>query len=447
MNSLATITPISTIAVSHRLTATMHTPRVGKPVATVTDIAAKVRKRDAKAMAPELKANQQRKTKTTTRWNTAGKNRFESAVFELNFSTWELGNPPRMLTFVVRGSAFRDSRKRDGSSEVFFQDVAPEMAALVKLVRDDFSRRIKSAFGIELDAIFVVEFQMYGNPHFHIFLQVPSGVSNHPMGGRGNLSRFNGYEFKQWAELTLADLSGQRPDLTRASGQGRVTHLLEAHQIAPADSIEDYVARFVNYARKDSDQYAAKTFQHATPAPYRGQHFSWWGIIGFKNARRSAAAPEVLTCRTIAADVAARNFFRSLSTREVTTVTMPNGEEVDSSMWSVELYRHCLTGGTFERPLTVEELRRLRRVIIAANQIDDLSSGDPSTEPLSAPESVSVGVVEEPAVEEEVRPLCELLELCGFTEFEQRAAMRTARRQARNHERKTRALVDTDDRY
>lgn len=458
-----TSAPISTITVGHRRVPTMHTTRVEKPLATVTDIASAVRKRLAKMIAPELSENQKRKAKTTSNFDTAAKTRFESSVFDLNFSTWELGNPPRMLTFVVRGSTFRDTRKRADSKEVFFQDIAPDMSALVKMIREDFPRRFRSAFGIDLDAIFVAEFQLYGNPHFHILLCVPKNadgtdmLSNHPKGGRGNLSRFNSYNFKAWAELTLSDLSKQRPDLTRATGQGRVTHLLEAKDIKPAESIKDYVGRFVNYACKRGDKYKEKAFQHSVPAPYRGQLFNWWGIIGFTNKRHTAAAPEILVCRTIAADIAARKFFASLTEREVTMVEMPDGTKVDGSMWTIELHRHCLTGGTFERPLSREELRQLRRIIMAANQVPDeviepvinveryvafmeippapwereYFDVEAFTAWLDEPESDDQDHREVLEPVEDVRPLSELLELCGFTADEQARAVKTAERKAR----------------
>lgn len=371
-------TVISTVTLNRRNRATMHTPRIQK-LKTQQEVLDGMTERLAagKAADAEAKKTPKRARKQTWEFDNAAMNRFENSVFDLNFEHWSMDNPPRILTFVVRGSAFLSTKKK-GSKEVFFQEVAPDLGELIKIVRDRFGARFKSAFGFELDAVFALEFQIHGNPHFHVLLTVPKNadgtdmLSNHPKGGRGNFAaRFNGYNFGQWSELTLGDLTGQEADINRPSGRGRLTHLLEAHEVKPAASMEDYVGRYVNYIRKEGKDLKHKAIQHVTPSCYAGQHFAWWGVIGFANKRRVEGEKVRLECRTVAADLAVRTFFAARSRRGRTDFELPNGTKVDISMWSTELNRSMLTGGTFERPLTDEEVRQLRRLIMAMNTIPD----------------------------------------------------------------------------
>lgn len=496
---LATTTPevetvISTVTINHRRSATVHTPRA-KKVLTQQEIMDGMEERlvAGKAAADEEKAKKQRAPKRTWEFENATKNRFEDYVHDLDFSGWSMGNPPRILTIVVRGRAFPRTKPK-GSKAIYFEEIAPDLAALSKIVRERLADRFKSAFGFALDAIPAMEFQDTGNPHFHILLVVPMNadgsemLSNHPKRGRGNLARFNGYRFADWVELTVSDLLGVNAVLPKDRSERKKgnTHLPEAHEVDPAASMEDYVSRFVNYVRKDGDGLKEKReVQHKTPACYMGQTFSWWGVIGFVGKRRAAGESVKLICRTRAADLAVRAFFAARTRRNRTYKEMKDGTTVDVSMWSPELHEHCLTGGTFERPLTEDEVRQLRRLIMAKNaeldealvaaendvdmpsksdveRLIELADRTMAPAPWELPDfdaeaydawlRAAVSDSEDRSVEleepEELLPLGELLKICGisadgeaveapgkdllavrrFSADEQRKAARTARR-------------------
>lgn len=429
---------ISSIELSHRGVAKVHTPRMG--LASVTDIATK----------------KKRAAKCTWEFTTDTKNRFEESVFELDFAAagWSMENPPVMLVSTIKGSAFMRSGKRRNptSKKEYFEEFAPDLQKLSVLYRDKLSARFLSAYGMEMNAVCVAEFQEQGNPHHNFFMATPKNpdgsemLSNHPTGKGGRFAKFNGLPFWQWYELTVGDLTGQRADISNvAEKKGRLTFVPRPEDVDSAASLEDYAGRFVHYMRKDGEKYADKAIQHVTPGCYKGQRFDFWFVIGFRNMRRAGGERERLVCRTRAADLAVRQFFGARSRRDRSIREMKNGEMVDVSMWSTELDEKCLTGGTFERPLSKGEIRDLRRLVMANNQI-----ADPVVEPvaevppapwerdgfdveeffavmyLEAQEAPQEAVEEEP----EVLSFEQLLLECGFSKFEQRKALRTAQRRA-----------------
>ncbi|MFD1211793.1 hypothetical protein ACFQ36_07040 [Arthrobacter sp. GCM10027362] len=365
----------STITIDHRNRACMHTPET----VTLYDLTAGVRIKQAKEFAKVLKWRaRQRAAKSSVFFTKAAKDRFERAVFDLDLSRWTMDNPPRMVVLKFPGDGMPrsvDEAVGGPRNRTYWSDIAPDYKAAVKALRR-FARRFKSAYGMKLDAIWGLQFQRYGNPHFHLLLTVPvhadgtEMLSNHPRGRRIDYSRrFNHLRFWEFVERTWADILGVRYDVSNPAEHGRVTFTARADEVKPADSIQDYVERFVWYLRLDDKvKYADKLHQQFVPPEWEGQQVSFWGILGFTHGRRTADAPLVLECRTQEAEAAVRRFFARLAGTQPVYEEF-DGVAVDISYWSNE--RRRLRGGSFYRPLTNDEIMELRRILAVANALPD----------------------------------------------------------------------------
>lgn len=372
---------LSVVTIDHRRKVKMR-KRSTAPLATVTDLTEVARKRKA-SEAAVIKADtetrtRERGTKCSWAFTTDSKNRFETAVFELDVEAagWSTENPPRMLTFKFLGAPNKEWAFSEGSRRVYWEDIVPSPKAKAAFLRNDFAARYKSAFKVEFNAAYGSEFQKWGNPHDHALISVPLNADGtemepqHATGKGGRYAAFNRYKsFWEWAEMTWADVTGQVGDISNPAKIGRLTHVLQADEIEPAESMTDYLLRFVQYIRKDNEEkYGEKLHQHVVPAAWIGQQVSFWGIIGFVSLRRSADAPTQLECRTKAAENAVRDYFHRLSGAERYYADF-DGKRVDISYWSNS--RSTTRGGTLNRPLTVEEVRCLRRLVAAKNMIAD----------------------------------------------------------------------------
>jgi hypothetical protein len=295
------------------------------------------------------------------------------------------------LKYAGTGRAKGGVRSED-SLEVFWLDAAKSYKVVAQHLKQ-FAALWFLAFGFPLDAMRVLEFATKGfNPHFHLLMEIP--VDSFGADVRSVFNDKSKYyallhnrTVTDFIELGWAHVTGQKADISRPDGKGNVSWVPKAHEVPPADSILDYVERFIDYSRK-SGKNAGKITQHKVAYQWGDQQVNFWGLLGFKGLRRAVDAPLVLECRTPAAVVAARMYMARLVEDEAKMESKEKKDgswvEVDASYWKVG--GDGRSGGRLKRKVTDAEKTVLRRLVAYYN-MGGIVAPETVSEPLEVPSS------------------------------------------------------------
>ena len=346
-----------------------------------------LRNRQSLASAQAVAASK-RAAKGTTRFKLAAKDRMDVSWNQIEYVEcgWSASNPPFLVTLKTPGSGMAKGGVRvEGLAEKFWIDYAPSYKSLVKML-EQLVAIYELAFGILLNALRLLEFATTGgNPHFHLFM-------THPVDAFGSRVRssfkvtspyydlFNGKDLWEFLELVWAYLltknSGKvvTADISNPLCKGKVSWVPMQHEVPPAESLQAYVWRFIDYARKGGKN-SHKSGQHVAPWQWDAQQINFWGTIGFKGFRGSSSDTVQLECLTIAALHFARSYLHKLSgarRRFKATSDEDSDVMVDASYFSNARDLHHSRGGRINRRLTAREMHVLRRGIAFYNSVSEL---------------------------------------------------------------------------
>lgn len=176
-----------------------------------------------------------------------------------------------------------------------------------------FRRRYERAWGEPLRAVWKLEFQRRGAPHYHLLMRPPQGQAATP-GARARADRLvgAGMDFRRWLSEVWADIVGH-PD-----PEERRRHRLAGTGVDWREGLRANDPRRVAVYFTKHGSFAAKEYQHVVPTAWRapGQGPGrFWGYWHLEKASRGA---EVSPADGIAAGRILRRWARAQGvTREL----------------------------------------------------------------------------------------------------------------------------------
>lgn len=338
-----------------------------------------------------------RARRTTKFFTDAAKTDMENRFLAVDYCRWSMNNPPRMLTFKYNGSGVRSGI--EGSTEVYWPDKAPDYAT-VKGHLNTFAHIWELGFGVAFDALRKLEFAAVGkNPHFHVLTTIPQ--DSFGADARTKFSpkspyyeKFHGKVAWEFAELLWGYVTNQKPKFSDPFLKGRLVWMPQAHEVEPANSINDYIKRFIGYCRKDGRKIAHKWKQNIVAYQWPDQEIRFTGVLGFTKARQ-AFTELSFTCHTPAAATAALKYMAKVDgvVPVLRTITRPDGVAVveDVSHLSAARLKYRAQGGRTRNPMTDQQKVVLSRLITYYNKFEDtvvpgrVNAPEPAPEPMEVP--------------------------------------------------------------
>lgn len=184
-----------------------------------------------------------------------------------------------------------------------------------------FRKRYEKAFEEPLKAVWKLEFQRRGAPHFHLLLVPPHGLSR-VAGTRATAAARvgSGLPFRQWLSAVWSHIVGH-PDPTERERHRRAGTGLDFAEGLKARDPKRVAVYFTKHGA-----FQAKEYQHCVPeewqAPGQGPGRFW----GYWNLERVTAAVEVTPAAAVNAARIARRWARAQgTTRQVTVLRTAGG--------------------------------------------------------------------------------------------------------------------------
>lgn len=187
-------------------------------------------------------------------------------------------------------------------------------------------RRYERAWGEPLAAVWKLEFQRRGAPHFHLLLVPPHGIARTPPGrARADARVGAGLPFRQWLSEVWADIV-DAPDPVE-----RERHRLAGTGVDYSEGLKARDPKRVAVYFTKHGSFQAKEYQHCVPeewqAPGQGPGRFW----GYWQLKRRTAAVEVTPEQAVQAARLARRWARAQRTTRQVTVTRTRGGQARSS--------------------------------------------------------------------------------------------------------------------
>jgi hypothetical protein len=183
-------------------------------------------------------------------------------------------------------------------------------------------KRYVKAWGVEIHAIWKLEFQLRGAPHFHLLMVPPHGVARTP-GAKARAAAWvgAGLKFPQWLSAVWADIVAHPDPEQRRRHQVAGTGVDYAEGLRASDP-----KRVAVYFTKHGS-FAAKEYQNCVPdawqEPGKGPGRFW----GYWNLARVTVGVEVTHEQADKAARIVRRWARAQgTTRQVTVVRTPLGQ-------------------------------------------------------------------------------------------------------------------------
>ncbi|WP_433501827.1 rolling circle replication-associated protein (plasmid) [Sphaerimonospora sp. CA-214678] len=197
--------------------------------------------------------------------------------------------------------------------------VAPN-GKVVKAQLKALRKRYERAWGEPLQAVWKLEFQRRGAPHFHLLLVPPHGTARIPSGRARADSRIGaGLPFRQWLSEVWADIV-DHPD-----PEEKRRHLLAGTGVDYAESLRAYDPKRVAVYFTKHGAFQAKEYQHCVPEEWQapgqgpGRFWGYWGL------ERVTAAVEVTPEQAVQAARIARRWARAQGTTRQVSVPRTRG--------------------------------------------------------------------------------------------------------------------------
>lgn len=193
-----------------------------------------------------------------------------------------------------------------------WETVAPDGKA-VKRHLAAFRRRYERAWGEPLIAVWKLEFQRRGAPHFHILMRPPQGQAAIPGARARSDARVGaGLDFRRWLSEVWADIVGH-PD-----PEERRRHRLAGTGIDWNEGLRATDPRRVAVYFTKHGSFAAKEYQHCVPEAWREPGRGPGRFWGYWHLERATRGAEVSPADGIAAGRILRRWARAQGvTREL----------------------------------------------------------------------------------------------------------------------------------
>lgn len=241
-----------------------------------------------------------------TGWSRKSRANMVRALCELDYRPM-LGDPtrlPAMVTLTYPGD---------------WLAVAPDGKAAKAHLRA-LRRRYERAWEQPLTAVWKLEFQRRGAPHYHLLMVPPHGVARTPAGRARVDARIGaGLPFRQWLSEVWADIVGH-PDPAE-----RERHRLAGTGVDYAEGLRAHDPKRVAVYFTKHGSFAAKEYQHCVPEPWTEPGAGPGRFWGYWHLERVTAAVEVTTEQAVQAARLARRWARAQGTTHQVTVVRSRG--------------------------------------------------------------------------------------------------------------------------
>ncbi|HET6215336.1 MAG TPA: hypothetical protein VFE14_20895 [Micromonosporaceae bacterium] len=204
-----------------------------------------------------------------------------------------------------------------------WQTVAPNGAA-VKAQLQELRHRYRRAWGTDLVAIWKMEFQRRGAPHFHLLMSPPHGTAHTRAAAAGA-----GLPFREWLSVVWADIV-DHPD-----PQEYLKHLAAGTGIDFAEGAKAVDPRRVSIYFCKHGSYSAKEYQHIVPMQWRepgegpGRFWGYWVLQRLVHAVEVPAEDAVQVARTL------RRWAHAQGTMREARAPRMRGGRVIPTIWEV----------------------------------------------------------------------------------------------------------------
>lgn len=260
---------------------------------------------------------EQEPTREITEWSRKSRANMVAALCELDYRPL-LADPsrlPAMVTLTYPGD---------------WLTVAPD-GKTAKRHLQALRKRFVKAWGRDLHAVWKLEFQARGAPHFHLLMVPPHGRARTP-GARARKAAWvgAGHPFRLWLSEVWADIVNHPDPEERARNLRAGTGVDFAEGLRASDP-----KRVAVYFTKHG-AFSAKEYQNRVPeewqAPGRGPGRFWgyWGL------RRRTVAVEVTPEQATWAGRIVRRWARAQGTTREVVVTRTKGGAIRSEFAEVE---------------------------------------------------------------------------------------------------------------
>lgn len=197
--------------------------------------------------------------------------------------------------------------------------VAPNGAASKKHLQA-LRRRYEKAWGEPLKAVWKLEFQRRGAPHYHLLLVPPHGLSRTPGTRATAAARVGaGQPFREWLSAVWADIVSH-PDPAE-----RERHRLAGTGVDYAEGFKASDPKRVAVYFTKHGAFQAKEYQHCVPEEWRAPGQGPGRFWGYWNLERRTAAVEVTPKQAAQAARIARRWARAQGTTRQVNVTRTRG--------------------------------------------------------------------------------------------------------------------------
>ena len=227
-----------------------------------------------------------------TEWSRKSRANMTRALCEIDFRPMlNVGRPPAMVTLTYPGD---------------WLTVVPN-GRVAKEHLQEFRRRYRRAWGTDLDAVWKLEFQRRGAPHFHLLMVPPRGVARSRSDAIGW-----GLAFRPWLSAVWADVVNH-PDPVEY-----LNHLRAGTGIDFAEGMRARDPKRVAVYFTKHGTFRKKEYQHVVPDAWQGPGDGPGRFWGYWRVERRVLAVEVAEDDAVWIARVARRWARAQgTTREV----------------------------------------------------------------------------------------------------------------------------------
>lgn len=241
-----------------------------------------------------------------TGWSRKSRANMVRALCEMDYQPM-LSNPTRLPAMVTL------------TYPADWLTVAPNGKAVKKHL-DALRKRYERAWEQDLQAVWKLEFQRRGAPHFHLLLVPPHGTAKTP-GPRARRDAWigAGLPFRQWLSEVWADIV-DHPD-----PEERRRHRLAGTGVDYAEGLRASDPKRVAVYFTKHGSFSAKEYQHCVPEEWREPGQGPGRFWGYWKLNRVTAAVEVTPEQAVQAARIARRWARAQGTTRQATVPRTRG--------------------------------------------------------------------------------------------------------------------------
>ncbi|MDI5937941.1 hypothetical protein QLR68_07060 [Micromonospora sp. DH15] len=277
-----------------------------------------------------------------TGWSRKSRANMVRALCELDFHPM-LSDPtrvPAMVTLTYPGD---------------WLTVAPD-GKTAKRHLQALRKRYVKAWGEDVTAVWKLEFQRRGAPHFHLLMVPPHGLSRTP-GARARSSAWvgAGQPFRQWLSAVWADIVGHPDPVERERHQlaGTGVDFAEGLRVTDPKRVAVYFTKHGSFAAKEYQNCVPAAWQEPGKGP--GRFWGYWKL------ERVTVAVEVTHDQADRVARIIRRWARAQGTTRQVTVTRTKGGAIRSELAEVQGLAGAQTVAC-RKPTRRTVRRRVRRL-------------------------------------------------------------------------------------